>query len=276
MTTDEQELQRWREALAEQPTGWDLTGLTGHREEEPPWRWRTLVENLAPMAERVLDLGTGGGEVLAALADVLPEGTVATAAHTTDLRAARERLAPLGIEVLEHDPEAPGARLPVPDASLGLVLSRHQAFDAQDVVRVLAPGGTFLTQQAGGEDGQEIRELFGHDARRPEVSLESTVHELTRAGLTVDRADAFHGHCAFEDVPALLRHLRRVPWDAPEDLDVDRHREVLERVNARMAAGPFTVTVSRYLVQASTPAPPDSGRTDFSQLLGEHLDVPRV
>ncbi|HEX7350587.1 class I SAM-dependent methyltransferase [Brachybacterium sp.] len=284
MTTDEQERQRWREALAEDPT--DPTDSTdpadgghssppGRCDQEPPWRWRTLVENLAPMADRVLDLGTGGGEVLAALADVLPEGSVATEGRTATLALARARLAPLGIEVLEHGPDT-GALLPVGDGGFGLVLCHHEPFDATEISRVLAPGGTFLTQQVGGDDGQEIRALFGHDAPRPRASLEDTVHALTVAGLTVERADAFHGRCEIDDVPTLLRALRRAPWGAPEGLDVGRHRDVLEHLHARLRTGPFSATVSRYLVQASIPEPARTGRTDFSQLLDEHPAVPRV
>lgn len=276
MMTDEQQLQRWREALAEQPTGWDVSALAGFRETEPPWRWRTLVENLAPMADRVLDLGTGRGEVLASLADVLPEGTTATEGRASHLPAARERLTPLGIEVHEHDPEAAGSRLPFADAAFGLVLNRHGAFDATDVARLLRPGGTFLTQQVGRDDGHEIRELFGMDAPKEEETLESTVHTLTRAGLRVDRADTFHGHFEFDDVPTFLRFLRRAPWDAPEDFDVDGYRDMLEHLQAQMRKGSFSATVSRYLVQASAPEMPDAGRTDFSALLSEQLDVPRV
>lgn len=276
MMTDEQELQRWREAHAELPTGWDLSALAGFREEEPPWRWRTLVENLAPMADRVLDLGTGRGEVLASLVDVLPEGTTATEGRASRLPVARERLTPLGIEVHEHDPEAAGSRLPFADAAFGLVLNRHGDFDATDVARLLRPGGTFLTQQVGADDGHEIRELFGRGDARPEVTLENTVHALTGAGLRVDRSDAFHGHFELDDVPTFLRYLRRAPWDAPEDFDVDGCRNVLEHLQARLREGPFLVTVSRYLVQASAPEAPDAGRTDFSELVGEHLQVPRV
>ncbi|MGP9537006.1 class I SAM-dependent methyltransferase [Brachybacterium sp. AOP43-C2-M15] len=276
---DEQELQAWRDALAEEPAGWDFSTLTGYREEEPPWRWRTLVENLAAMSDRVLDLGTGGGEVLASLADVLPAGTLATEGWPPNVPVARERLAPLGIEVLEHDPDDPDprrARVPVPDASFDLILDRHESFDAHEIARVLAPGGAFLTQQVGGDDAREIGELFGHDRPFGEVTLENAVHDLVAAGLRVDRADAFHGRYEFDDVPVLLRSLRRVPWDAPADLDADRHRELLEELHARTRRGPFVATVSRFLVLARAPEPAGAARVDFATLPRDELDVPRV
>lgn len=276
MTADEHELDRWREALAEVPTGWDFSPLAGFHEEEPPWRWRTAVEALAPTAERVLDLGTGGGEVLSSLRDLLPEATVATEGWPPNLPVARARLAPLGIEVIPHDPGAPGARLPCPDGSFDLVLSRHEAFDAADVARVLRPGGAFLTQQVGGDDAQELRALFDHPAPHPEVTLEAVVHELVSAGLRVDRSAAFHGRYRFEDVPSLLGFLRRTPWNAPTDLDVDRHRAALERVHDTLRGGPFEATASRFVVLARAPGAPDTGRVDFSVIPHDDLEVPRV
>lgn len=276
MSTDEQELQRWRDALAEQPTGWDFSTLTGFREEEPPWRWRTAVENLSQKADRVLDLGIGGGEVLASLADALPEGTVATEGWAPNLPIARERLVPLGIEVVEHDSEAPGARLPFEDDSFDLILSRHEAFAPADVARVLRPSGAFLTQQVGGDDLREVREAFGLGDPHADVTLESMVHDLVAAGLRVDRSHAFHGRYEFDDMSSLLGYLRRAPWDAPEDLDVDRHREALERLAAQMQDGPLIATVSRFVILARAPEAPDAGRVDFSALTGQDLEVPRV
>ena len=283
--TDEQELQRWREALAEEPVGRDLSALTGCREEAPPWSWRTLVENLAPMSDRVLDLGTGGGEVLASLLDVLPEGTVATEGRAPDLQTARERLEPLGIEVLAHGITDPGERagaaaqqapLPVADDSFDLILARHQGFDAAEIARVLMADGAFLTQQVGGEDAREIREAFGIPSPYAEVTLENIVHQLGAAGLRVDRSDSFHGRYEFDDMPTLLRRLRRVPWGAPEDLDVDRHRDALEKLHSRMQDGPLVATASRFVVLARAPEAPSTGRTDFAGLARDELEVPRV
>lgn len=286
--TDEQELQQWREALAEDPVGGDFSTLTGYREEAPPWSWRTLVENLAPMSDRVLDLGTGGGEVLESLIDVLPEGTVATEGWAPNLPVARARLEPLGIEVLAHGVTDAGeldgegeldraeAPLPVPDASFDLILARHEAFDAGEIARVLMADGAFLTQQVGGEDAREIREAFGIPAPYAEVTLENCVHQLGAAGLRVDRSDSFHGRYEFDDMPTLLRYLRRAPWDAPEDLDVDRHRDVLEHLHAQMQHGPLVATTSRFVVLARAPEAPSIGRTDFADLARDELEVPRV
>ncbi|MGO2537654.1 MAG: methyltransferase domain-containing protein [Brachybacterium tyrofermentans] len=259
----------------------DVTG-SDDEEQGPPWSWATLVGNLAPMSDRVLDLGTGGGETLASLADVLPEGAVATTGRSPALAAARARLAPLGIAVHEHDAESPGARLPFPDGAFDLVLSRHGTYDAHDVARVLAPGGSFLTERVGGDDLRELDSAFGIDLPAPEVTLEYAVHDLTRAGLTVERSDAFHGTVRFGDMASLLGYLRRVARlgrDGSDGLDPDHHRRELEALAQQLQAGPLALSTSRFLVLARAAVAPDVGRTDFADLLGRsdpRPEIPRV
>lgn len=264
-----------RSLLAEQPTGWDLSDLD-MTTLELPWSYETIVRNLVVTAHRVLDLGTGGGELLASLADVLPEGTVATEGWEPNVPVARDRLAPLGIEVIRHDVDASQARLPFPDASFDLVLCRHEAFDAQDVARVLAPRGAFLTQQVAADDLQEIHRALDHPTPFPEATLAQQQNALVRAGLTVERADVAHGHYRVADMDTLLRYLRRVPWNAPADLDADRHGPALDALAASFADGPLELTASRFVLLARRPAEPDEGRTDFSALPTDDLVVPEV
>lgn len=262
--SDDLELARWRAALSEQPTGRDVTAPGGSHELEPPWSWSTLVGNLAPMSDRVLDLGTGDGEVLASLAEVLPEGTSATESWPPNVPIARARLAPLGIEIHEHNADRPGSRLPFPDGTFDLVLSRLESYDAHDVARVLAPGGSFLAQQVGADDLRELDDAFEIEPAHPDVTLENAVHDLTRAGLTVERSDSFHGTISFDDMASLLGYLRRIPWHGPDDLDVDRHRSELEALAQQLRTGPLTASTSRFLVLARAPSAPDVGRPDFA------------
>lgn len=271
----EDELASWREILAEQPTGWDFSDLEGIRHPETPWSYETIVRNLVVTAHRVLDLGTGGGELLATLADVLPEGTVATEGWAPNVPLARDRLARLGIEVVQYHCEE-GARLPFEDDSVDLILCRHDSFDAADVARVLAPRGAFLTLQVGGDDLQEIPAAFGIEPPYPENTLMNAQNALVRAGLTVERADVVHDRYEFADMTTLLRFLRRVPWMAPEGLDADRHREGLERLAAEFEDGPFTATATRFVILARKPGEVDEGRTDFSSLPTDDLEVPQV
>ncbi|MGP9681348.1 class I SAM-dependent methyltransferase [Brachybacterium sp. AOP3-A1-3] len=251
-------------------------------EQELPWSWITLVGNLAPMSDRVLDLGTGDGETLATLADVLPEGTVATVGRRSHLPVARDRLATLGIEVHDHGFDRHGSRLPFPSDSVDLVLCRQESYDPREVARVLAPGGTFLTQQVGGDDLCELDGAFVAEPPYPGATLERAVHDLTRAGLTVERSDAFHGTVRFDDVESLLGYLRRVAWQEPDGsdgLDPDHRRRELEALAQELPAAPLSLSISRFLVLARAPSAPDVGRTDFADLLRRAdlmPEIPRV
>jgi len=75
-----------------------------------------------------------------------PARVTATEEHPQKLELATERLARLGVRVAsvrltEVDP------LPFDEAEFDVVLKRHSTFNCAEVARLLALGGTFLTQQ---------------------------------------------------------------------------------------------------------------------------------
>ena len=76
------------------------------------------------------------------------------------LRLCEKKLAPLGVTVR---PCGPGGALPYADASFDLVLNGGAPYAADEVRRVLKPGGYFITEQAGGSDGLRLR---AHARRR--------------------------------------------------------------------------------------------------------------
>lgn len=276
MAAGDDELQTWREILAEDPHGWSFEDLRGYAEDAAPWRFDSLAGSLVQMSHALLDIGTGGGEFLAALAEDLPDATAATEGWAPSLAVARERLEPLGVEVVEHDPHAPGATLPFDAGRFDLVLDRHAAFSSPEVARVLAPGGIFLTQQVGADDLADLLEVFDLETPFPDSTLEHVERELTEAGLRIERSGAFRGRALFSDMPSLLRYLRRVPWTAPADLSVDTHRDQLHELAARIDEGPLVLGTSRFWIQARRPEAPSPTVTDFSRLLDDLPEVPEV
>ncbi len=91
----------------------------------------------------MLDMRTGGGERLAEYLGIQPVAEVyATEGYVPNVGPARERLAPLGVTVYEVQDD----RLPLPDASLDLIINRHGSYDASEAQRVLKPGKCFITQ----------------------------------------------------------------------------------------------------------------------------------
>ncbi|HEY7279156.1 MAG TPA: methyltransferase domain-containing protein [Trebonia sp.] len=228
------------EAARAPVTGWDFTWAAERTAvSPPPWDFGALAQDALQAAASALDMGTGGGEFLAGF-PVLPARMVATESWAPNVPVAGQRLARRGVAVIHSEGAVdnavqgadPAGRLPFRSAAFDLVLNRHEAFAATEVARVLAPGGRFLTQQAGtGSD--QFHALLGLRApRRPAFDLDLLLGQAVCAGLTVEDARVGWETTRFADVGALAWYLRMVPWAVP-GFDVTVHRQALEAVAAR-------------------------------------------
>jgi hypothetical protein len=62
---DSELVDRWQRIWDEPVPGWDFSSFGGRIEEEPlSWSYADLARGLLPGAHAVLDIGTGGGELL--------------------------------------------------------------------------------------------------------------------------------------------------------------------------------------------------------------------
>ncbi|MCO8274853.1 class I SAM-dependent methyltransferase [Actinoplanes sp. TRM 88003] len=228
--------------------GWDFAFLKGRAAgSDPTWSYPERARDLVRSSGSVLDTDTGGGEMLASLAP-LPAGAVATEGWEPNVAVARDRLAPLGVEVRF----APGPELPVADRSVDAVLNRHGRLHPGEVARVLQPGGTLLTQQVGSDDCREINEALGAPEPYDTVwNAETAVAQLTAAGMTVLDVREEWPLFIFRDIGALVFQLRAVPWQV-RDFTIARYEAPLRRIDARIGAtGEFRVRSHRFLIQAA-------------------------
>lgn len=131
----------WEREERQPLVGWDFSYLDGRVLGEPaPWSYETRAAELMRRARSVLDLDTGGGERLLTLRPDWPVAVVATESYPPNLTLATERLAPLGVQVVDAESDERVA-LPFGDASFDLVLNRHGGLNIAEIARVLAPGG---------------------------------------------------------------------------------------------------------------------------------------
>ena len=128
--------------------GWDFGWLDGRAtEERPSWGYSRLVAARAKDASSLLDLQTGGGEVLGHVPR-LPPLTVATEGWAPNVRVAAERLRPRHASVVVAREDGP--TLPFGSCTFDLIVSRHPVVTPWDeVARILRPGGRYLSQQVG-------------------------------------------------------------------------------------------------------------------------------
>jgi SAM-dependent methyltransferase len=237
-------------ALAAPVHGWDFGWLAGRAlGSDPTWSYSQLARVALDRSSRVLDVDTGGGELLASLTP-LPPHTVATESWPPNLPVARARLAPLGVDVLLAPPDAP---LPVPDGAFDLVLSRHGRLTPAEVHRVLLPGGTLLTQQVGSEDCAGLNTALGAaPAHRPgSWTLRNVDGALAAVGFEIGTAREEWPLYTFTDVGAVIYQLRMVPWQIP-DFTAARYHTALRRLDARIRTdGPLRVHSHRFLLRAT-------------------------
>jgi len=253
-----------RSAFLHPIQGWDFSWLReeGRYQEDPlPWVYSELVARRARRSPDLLDLGTGGGERLAAITPH-PQLTVATESYPPNVGIAARRLAPFGIDVVHVSsiPDNAGqgdvglkGSLPFRDSSFHLVIDRNEAFVARDVARVLAPGGVFLTEQSGGSVTPEIYRLLGVEppaSRAPDWNLDLARKQLVAAGLHPFGSGEADFSMSFSDVGALAWYLTAVPWTFP-GFSVERQRRRLERLHSRVLdQGPIRVPRYAFWLEA--------------------------
>jgi SAM-dependent methyltransferase len=239
------------EALAAPVAGWDFSWMQGRSATQPPpWSYERIVAEFAASAEAMLDMGTGGGEVLASL-DTRAPLTVATEAWLSNVPVATERLAPLGIAVVQVegapdnvDQPGEGGELPFDDAAFDLVINRHEAFVATEVARVLTPGGTFVTQQVDGGAWDELQAALGLPFENRGSWLGLATEQCESAGLSVIDSRRGVETLRFDDVGALVYFLRVVSWSVP-GFDPDDSKAALRRANDQM---PLVILQPRFLL----------------------------
>jgi len=210
--------------------GWGFSHITATgRMADAPLSWSYTSKLLIHLrkAQSLLDMGTGGGEFLSYL-QPLPPYTCATEGYAPNVPVARQRLEPQGVQVYEV---GESGQLPFEDDRFDMVINRHEYYDPKEVLRVLKPGGWFITQQVGGQNGDDLNALMG--AKEYEYitwSLEYAVKQLQDAGWNIVEQKEDHPITRFFDVGAIVYYLKAVPWQIP-DFSVEGYFDKLEQIH---------------------------------------------
>ncbi|GAA2529233.1 class I SAM-dependent methyltransferase [Streptomyces levis] len=241
--------------------GWDFSWFEGRATEaRPSWGYAVSMAERLSRASAVLDVQTGGGEVLdfaLARADRRPPLTVATEGWPPNVAKATALLAPRGVAVVAAAEDEP---LPFADAAFDLVVSRHPVRPHwAEIARVLRMGGTYFAQHVGPASAFELVEYFlgpqpeevrgGRDPGRERADAEA-------AGLDVVELRAERLRMEFHDIGAVVHFLRKVVWMVP-GFTVEAYEPRLRALHERIRTdGPFVAHSTRHLVEARKPAPP--------------------
>jgi SAM-dependent methyltransferase len=247
--------------------GWDFSWLARHSSTGPaPWDYRARVADLARTAETMLDMGTGGGEVLSRLRARAPR-TVATEGWPPNVPVAGERLRPLGVPVVQdkgarnnteqdgtgEDGTGEDGTLPFRDGAFQLICNRHESFRAAEVCRVLEPGGRFITQQVDFHSYDELVRVLGIDIPpQPDTWLGIAQRQLTNAGLVIEESAAGEERIRFNDIAGIVYYLRIVNWAIP-GYSLEAYREKLRALFDDDTAWPVMASQRQFMLVAVKP-----------------------
>lgn len=241
-----------QDGLSLQFSGWDFTTLENRwKINQPSWNYPDIAKAHMTGISVMLDLDTGGGELLSALAP-FPPSTWATEIYPPNVPIAKAHLEPLGIHVIDdYSDDA----IPLPDSSLDLILNRHGSYSECELFRLLKPGGIFLTEQVGGQNDIHINELL-QDTVEFEYSYwtkDFITHRLSDAKFELLTVKEDFPQAEFVDVGILVFYLRIIPWQV-RDFSVEKYRQKLYEIHQGILAnGPLIVNDHRILAIARKP-----------------------
>ena len=240
-----------REAWSQEISGWDWKFVEGRLQEDPePWQYLDIIRQRMQQASSLLEMGTGGGELLAKLRSY-PAVTIATEAYPPSVSLAGARLHPLGIQVVQTEDDISFA-LPFARYSFDLSLNRHAGYSPVEVFRVLQPGGCFITQQVGGRNQIHLNELF---QEQPEFiysdwTLDFALQELQAAGFNILDAREAYLRTHFFDIGAVVFFLKVISWQVP-GFTPAQYQQKLRRIHQKIQAdGPLETSAHRFIIEA--------------------------
>ena len=230
-------------------SGWSFDELdVVHLDERMPWDYEALARDAAATAHSIVDLGTGGGERFERIVSGLGGRRVATEEWEVNAPVARDRLSPLGVDVVRAD----SLRLPFADAAFDLVLDRHEALDPGEVARGLQPGGRVITQQVGHDTWPELRKAL------PSTSFPDHFREyqdgFRAAGLVIEEAHQHSERVAFRVLGELVYMIMLTPHTFPEFDPVRDIDAVLDFEAKQRTEEGIVMTETHYVIRARRPA----------------------
>ena len=236
---------------AEEITGWDFSPLvqSGRMKESPlPWDYAAIVKEHIPLAESMLDMGTGGGEFLKTLTP-LPTKTYATENYEPNVKIAEENLKPLGVQVVSGFKDI---SLPFENNLFDLVINRHEHYVPSEVSRILKPGGYFITQQVKGNCDKEILESLKikTEVEFADWSLRAAVKELEKNNFTIIQQNESTGYTEFSDIDALVSYIKVINWLVPDFTREKYEENILLAEDTIRSEGSFKSTYDRFYVIA--------------------------
>lgn len=246
---DKKLLELWLKIENKDFVGWDFTYLNGRtKEEKLPWKYRNIIDEYLKQTDKLLDMGTGGGEFLLTLNHPY-QNTSVTEAWEPNVNLCFEKLSPLGIEVKQvYDDEL----LPFEDNCFDIIINRHENYNVEEVKRILKDGGIFITQQVGGKNNYSLSNKLIEDFQPmyPNLNLEMEKQKFISENFEIIYSNEFFPWLRFYDMEALIYFVKIIEWEFP-GFSVESNFEQLKCLhNAMLNIGYVESIEHRFMIIA--------------------------
>lgn len=202
----------WKKEANLKMHGWDFSHLKGRwSNEKLPWDFRTTILKYLKNNDKLLDMATGGGELLLSFKhdDRL---TAVTESWNPNIKLIQEKLTPRGIKVYPTKEETD---LPVPDNSLDFISNSHGAFKPKLIYKKLHAGGLFVTEQVGATNNFSLSRYLDQKyiPAFPDNTLINSSVSFENEGFKILLAKQAFPELKFFDVGAIVYYASVIPWE---------------------------------------------------------------
>jgi len=213
--------------------GWDFSRIRKRTKViGKKWDFLEIVKNYVDKKTILLDIGTGGGELLLKIARFVKKAYGIDNSESMINTAKRnlEKSQQINVEFKLADAE----KLPFPKEYFNVVTCRHAPFYTEELFRVLKPNGIFITQQVGEKDKENIKKIFGRGqsfGERVGTLMTTYLQELKNQGFKILRKDTYNAIEYYANIKDLIFLLKNTP--IIPNFDLKRDQKFLGEIEKR-------------------------------------------
>lgn len=215
-----------------------------------PWIFEDVVKSQLSGAERVMDIGTGGGERLIKLVDSY--GTAVGIDNDPRMIATATENLPTALKGKIEFRVASAESTGLPGSSVDAVLNRHSVVDVPEITRVLRRPGKLIWQTIGDRNLASVIGALGGQEMDDDQRPDAIRQRLIQRGMSVTRFDEYDVTYEFLDLESLVFQVKATSHYLSEFSGFDSISEALLKVvdNTRSPEGAFVSNEHRSLLVA--------------------------